>query len=145
MLNKNFQLDFLRVIPELVSRLVIGLVFLLSGWGKFQNLSKVTAYFESLEIPWAHFQAPFVSGVEFIAGICILIGLGTRMASLPLIVIMMVAIGTAKWEDVTEFSSLLDISEFLYIVILLWLACCGSKYLSCDALLCKYWKKGSGK
>ena len=128
-----------EAIPELVSRIVIGSVFVESGWAKLHDLAKVSSFFESLGIPFPHIQAPFVAGLEFGAGVLILIGLFTRTASLPLIAIMAVAIRTAKWEDVTDFSSLTGFSEFLYIVILLWLLARGSKYLSVDGYLCRRW------
>jgi putative oxidoreductase len=130
---KNFIFKLKDALPELLSRFVIGFVFIESGWGKFQNLDKVIAYFDSLKIPLAHLQAPFVSAVELIAGLMILFGIFTRWASLPLIAVMVVAIGTAKLEDVTDLSSLLGLSEFLYIVILVWLAVRGSQYLSFDS------------
>jgi putative oxidoreductase len=132
------KLSLLNAIPELISRLTIGSVFIESGWGKIHSMSKVVAYFESLNIPLAHVQAPFVSAVELAAGLFVLLGLFTRWSSLPIIGIMLVAIGTAKWEDVTNFSSLLGLSESLYIVILLWLAAFGSKMYSIDALISKF-------
>lgn len=121
-------------IPELLSRLVIGFIFLSSGIGKLQNLKKVTEFFQSLNIPFADIQAPFVSGLEAVCGLFILIGFFTRLTSLPLIGIMIVALITAKKEDIVDFSSLLDQSEFLYIVILSWLAVYGSQFLSVDYL-----------
>lgn len=132
-----------KAIPELISRLVIGLVFIESGWGKFQNLPKIISYFESLGIPYANLQAPFVSGVELIAGLFVLLGIFTRISSLPLIAIMLVAIRTAKWEDVTDLSSLFGISEFLYVVILIWLAVYGAKYLTVDSLICRFLGRGT--
>lgn len=129
-----------EAIAEIVSRLVIAFVFINSGWGKFHSLDKVVSYFESLNIPYAHLQAPFVAGVELLAGLMILIGFKTKWASVPLIGIMLVAIKTAKWEDVTDISSLLDMSEFLYIVILLWLFAQGVKYLSLDSLKVRVFK-----
>jgi uncharacterized membrane protein YphA (DoxX/SURF4 family) len=54
------------------------------------------------------------------------------LSSLPLIGIMTVALATAKSEDITNFSSLLGVSEFLYIVILFWLLVNGSHALSLD-------------
>jgi len=127
-------------IPELVARFVIGFVFIESGWGKLHSLTKVTAYFESLHIPFASLQAPFVSGVELIGGLFILLGLFTRISSLPLIAIMAVAIRTAKWEDITDVSTLLGTIEFLYIAILVWLATYGSQFLSVDVVMNKFFK-----
>lgn len=135
----------ISALPEVLSRIVIGFVFIESGWGKFHDLAKVTAYFDSLHIPFASIQAPFVSGVELSAGAFVLLGLFTRLSSLPLIGIMLVAIYTAKWDDITDFSSLLSISEFLYIVILVWLASAGSKHLSLDALMSRFCRGGACK
>lgn len=130
-------------LPEIISRVTIGLVFVESGWGKFQDLARVATYFESLGIPWPHLQAPFVSGVELVAGLFVLAGFRTRMSSLPLIAIMIVALLTAKREDLTDFSSFLGLSEFLYIVILSWLVANGSKFFSLDVFLCKRYKHDS--
>lgn len=123
----------IKKLPELLSRLTIGYVFIESGIGKFQNLPKVVSYFESLKIPLASIQAPIVSVCELFFGAMVLIGFFTRLASLPLIGIMAVALATAKAEDVTDISSLLGMSEFLYIVILAWLLTKGSEVLSLDS------------
>mgnify|MGYP001427463731 CR=1 FL=1 len=125
-----------KKIPELISRITIGYVFIESGIGKFQDLPKVVAYFESLKIPMASIQAPMVSGFELIFGFFILIGLWTRLSALPLIGIMVVAILTAKLEELTSFSDLLGTIEFLYIVILAWLATHGSQFCAVDQKLC---------
>ena len=36
----------------LIARLTVGYVFMLTGWGKLQNLDRVTEYFTSLGIPF---------------------------------------------------------------------------------------------
>lgn len=124
-------------IPEILTRLVLGIVFIESGWGKFQDMDKVISYFNSLHIPFAFIQAPLVSGLELIGGLFILIGLFTRISTIPLIVIMSVALLTAKADDLTDLSALFGLSEFLYIVLLSWLAFNGSKIFSIDILICK--------
>lgn len=130
-------------IAEILTRLTIGWVFIESGWGKFQNLDKVTAFFESLHIPMASLQAPFVSGLEFIAGIFIILGLFTRISGSLLSMIMIVALFTAKREEVDSISSLLGTIEFLYIVILTWLITHGSHFLSLDTLIKRRFIKAS--
>lgn len=134
-----------KATPEILSRLAIGIVFVESGWGKFHDLAKVVSYFESLSIPWPHLQAPFVSGVELLAGLFILMGLLTRLSSFLLMIIMTVALYTAKREDITDVSTLLGTTEFLYILILSWLAFYGSKVISVDAMFCKHWSTDSCK
>jgi putative oxidoreductase len=41
-------------------------------------------------------QSPFVAGVEFIGGLLLLLGLFTRIAAVPLVIVMIVAIISAK-------------------------------------------------
>jgi len=56
-------------------------------------------------------------------------------ASVPLIGIMLVAIRTAKWEDVSGLGSLFGLSEVLYIVLLIWLVIKGAGSLSMDRVI----------
>ena len=132
----------LKKASELVSRIAIGYVFIESGIGKLQNVPKVVSYFESLKIPFASIQAPVVAGFELVFGLFVLVGFFTRLSSLPLIGIMAVANITAKAEDITDFSSLLGVSEFLYIVILLWLATHGAQAISVDQWWCRRSRSG---
>jgi putative oxidoreductase len=127
----------LRWLPPTVARLTIGWVFLQSGWGKLTNLSKVVGFFTELGIPAPQFQAPLAATAEFVCGALILIGLFTRVATLPLIVTMTVAILTAKKGDIHELSDLFGTSEYLYIVILLWLGAYGAGQISFDAVFAR--------
>lgn len=102
----------------LLIRLVIGIVFVQSGWGKLHNLPKVIEFFESLKIPAPQIQAPFVASTELICGGLLVLGLATRLASLPLIITMIVALVTAKKEDISGFTDLFAIYEFLYILMM---------------------------
>jgi uncharacterized membrane protein YphA (DoxX/SURF4 family) len=49
-------------------------------------------------LPSAEFLGPFVGTFEVLCGTLILLGLFTRLASIPLITIMLVAIATTKME-----------------------------------------------
>lgn len=126
------KLDWL---PGLLSRIAIGFIFVQSGWGKLHNLEKVTDFFISLGIPAAKLQAPFVAGVELIAGALVLAGLLTRVASVPLIGTMVVAILTAKRSDIHGLGDLLFMPEFLFIILLLWLIVKGAGVVSLDYVL----------
>jgi len=124
-------------LPPLLARITIGAVFLESGWGKLHNIEKVVAYFTELGIPSPQLMVPFVSTVEFVCGGAILLGLLTRLASIPLICTMMVAIITAKRESITEWTDVFSFSEYLYIVLLIWLIFTGAGMLSLDRLFSK--------
>jgi putative oxidoreductase len=124
-------------LPGLLSRLTIAGIFIQTGWGKLHHLDKVREFFMSLGIPAANIQAPFVAAVEFVGGILILLGLFTRVAAVPLMCTMVVAIATAKMGDVKELSDFLSLSEYLFIVVLLWLAVKGAGAVSVDHFLAR--------
>lgn len=44
------------------------------------------------------FLGYFVGGAEVVCGALVIIGLLTRLAAIPLIIIMLVAIATTKWD-----------------------------------------------
>lgn len=119
--------------PALV-RLTLGVVFIGTGWGKLHTLPQVTEFFASLNIPAPAFQARLAASTEFFGGILVLVGLATRLASLPLAFTMLVAIVTAKRADIDGFGALLGLEEWSYLVMFLWLAFAGAGALSLDAL-----------
>jgi putative oxidoreductase len=125
----------LRWLSPAIARLTVGLVFLQSGWGKLHALGQVTDYFTKLGLPMPALQARFASGTEFVCGGLLLLGLATRFAAVPLVVVMAVAIRTALWDQVDGVGSLVGLTEFAYVALLLWLATDGSGPLSLDWLL----------
>jgi putative oxidoreductase len=125
----------LRWLPPTLARLTVGWVFVLSGWGKLHGLQDVIDFFRSLGIPAPELQAPFASGVEFVCGLLLLSGLMTRIACVPLIIVMIVAIATARHEEVTSLGALFGFVEYLYILLLLWIGVAGPGPLSLDAIL----------
>jgi putative oxidoreductase len=62
----------------LLMRLIVGYVFMLTGWGKLANLAQVTENFIGWGIPFPKILTPFVSGVEFFGGAMLILGLFTR-------------------------------------------------------------------
>ena len=78
-------------------RLVVGGVFLAEGIQKFLFPAEVGAgRFAKIGIPNADVMAPFVGIVEIVCGLLILIGLLTRLATIPLIINMLVALLSTK-------------------------------------------------
>ncbi len=124
-------------LPPLLARVSVGLVFVTTGWGKLQNLDRVIEFFRSLGIPAPELQAPFVAATELSCGLLIILGLGTRFAAAPLIVTMLVAIGTALWEELEGVIDLFGREEYLFIVLLAWLAVAGAGAVSLDAILAR--------
>jgi putative oxidoreductase len=80
----------------LLIRLIVGYVFLASGLIKFIYSNQGVGRFLKIGIPAPEIMANFVGGVEIIAGALLLLGLCTRLAAIPLIIDMSVAIVTTK-------------------------------------------------
>ena len=119
----------------LLARLSVGLLFLSTGWGKVHDIPKVTAFFVELHIPAPGLNAVVVGYSELICGSLLVIGLFTRVATLPLIVSMIVAILTAKLPDIHGVFDLVGADEFTYLCVLVMLFIIGPGLLSLDALL----------
>jgi putative oxidoreductase len=79
----------------LLIRLYWGWQFAQTGWGKLHNLSHVSQFFASLGLPAPGVTALFVALVEFVGGILLALGLGSRFVALVLFVNMTVAYWTA--------------------------------------------------
>jgi len=127
--------QYLQWVAPLLARIVVGWVFMWSGWGKLQNLPQIIDNFAGWNIPVPHLLAPFVSGVEFFGGILLLLGLVTRISAGALGVTMIVAIISAKWDQVDSLETLLGFDETEYLALFAWLAIAGPGRVSVDWLL----------
>jgi putative oxidoreductase len=127
----------LQWLPPLCARLVLGVVFIQSGWGKLHDLAGTTENFAGGYIPLPHFNAVLASSTEFLGGCLILVGLGTRLAAVPLIVVMAVAIAAAKWPQIEDWTDFFGFDEVAYAVMFLWLGVRGAGRVSLDYLVGK--------
>lgn len=76
---------------------MVGAVFLSEGIQKFLYPEiRGAGRFEKIGLPSPEFLGNFVGFFEILSGILILLGLLTRLAAIPLIIIMLVAITTTK-------------------------------------------------
>jgi uncharacterized membrane protein YphA (DoxX/SURF4 family) len=78
-------------------RLAVGSVFLSEGIQKYLFPAELGAgRFTKIGLPSPEVLGPFVGAFEIACGLAVLLGLFTRLAALPLITIMLVALGTTK-------------------------------------------------
>ncbi|WP_417590372.1 DoxX family protein [Owenweeksia hongkongensis] len=83
----------------IIIRLMVGMVFLSEGIQKFLFPAiRGAGRFEKIGLPAPQFLGAFVGTCEIVCGALILLGLLTRLASIPTLVIMLVAIATTKSE-----------------------------------------------
>ncbi len=87
----------------LLIRMMVGAVFLSEGIQKFLFPAvRGAGRFEKIGLPEPEFLGYFTGSFEVLCGILILIGLFTRLAAIPLIIIMLVAISTTKIEILSD-------------------------------------------
>lgn len=78
-------------------RLMVGAVFLSEGIQKFLAPAELGAgRFAKIGIPAPEVLGPCVGATEIVCGALVLLGILTRLAAVPLIVVMLVAIVTTK-------------------------------------------------
>ena len=132
-----------RFIAPLLTRLIIGYAFYLTGSGKLKDIDKVTGFFEGLGIPAPHLNALFIAHLECYGGIALMLGLGTRIFAALLGSTMIVALLTADREAFmdalpwTKGKDLTEVTPLIYGTFLSWLLLYGPGFLSLDAII--YW------
>ena len=77
-------------------RLGLGILFIFMGIGKLQSPSGVTGMLQGIGFPMPIFWTWLLLLSELIFGICLLIGLKVRYTTIPLIIVMIVAIVTVQ-------------------------------------------------
>ncbi len=131
------MLDKIQWLAPLLIRLTIGTMFFLTGKGKLMHLDRTTQFFAGLGIPFAQINAIVAASTECFGGLLIMLGLLTRLVSVPLAFVMAVAIATAKMGEVHGLGDFVGLSELAYLLIFVWLAISGPGKASLDHLLCK--------
>jgi putative oxidoreductase len=131
--------DWSRAVASLFSwaaplavRIVVGVVFTQTGWLKLNALPRMIQNFRDWGIPAPEFFTPLASGIEFVGGLLLLVGLLTRFAAVPLMIVMVVAIVSAKLGEIDSVVTLLGFEEVSYFVMFAWLAIAGPGPVSLD-------------
>ena len=128
----------------LLARVVVGLLFFLSGRGKLfvpERREQMRQTLVEAHVPFPEFNAVFVSTVEFVFGFLLIAGALTPLACVMLSGVMIVAIATTAIRNIKATSLLGWLSEFLYLpevlclVIIFWLLLSGPGWFSVDQLI----------
>jgi uncharacterized membrane protein YphA (DoxX/SURF4 family) len=86
----------------LLVRLPVGLIFLTQGILKFLDPNMGVARFTRIGFPHPYFTAHFVGSFEVVCGGLVLLGLWTRLASVPLLIVITTAILTTKLPELSR-------------------------------------------
>jgi putative oxidoreductase len=133
----------LAFLAPLATRVVVGWAFYLTGRGKWANFGNTVTFFTELGIPAPEANAAFVATLELVGGIALIVGLFTRLFASGLAATMVVALLTAdqerfvsSWSIASEWSPT-DISAFVFLLFLSWLALYGPGVVSLDRFLAR--------
>ncbi|MDX2227356.1 MAG: DoxX family protein [Verrucomicrobiae bacterium] len=83
-------------------RLYWGFLFFQTGWGKLINHERTAGYFQSLGIPMPGLNAFVAGSTECFGGLLLLLGLASRIISLPLAFTMCIALLTAFGSNIAQ-------------------------------------------
>ncbi|HTS19953.1 MAG TPA: DoxX family protein [Verrucomicrobiae bacterium] len=135
-LVSKFQSPFLLII-----RLYWGWQFFLTGKGKLTHLDKVAGYFATLHIPMPKFNAALAGTTECVGGLLLLLGLGSRIITVPLIITLTVAYLTADADAVKNIFSkpdaFLSADEFHFLFACAIVLLFGPGVFSLDAIIAR--------
>ena len=133
----------------LLIRILVGWVFLSEGIQKFLFPGSLgVGRFVKIGIPWPQVMAPFVGVVEIVCGALLLLGFLTRLAAVPLLIDILVALYSTKivtfaknglWSTLHEART--DVSMLLGLIFLLLV---GGGSLALDSRLASRKLEGHG-
>ena len=138
------ELHSLEWVGILLARIAVGLLFFLSGRGKLfiaKRREQMSRTLIEAHIPFPAFNAFFVSAVEFVCGLLLILGALTHLACALLGCVMFMAIATTAIRNIKASSpaewlaQFLYLPEPLYLVILIWLFFSGAGRLSVDHIV----------
>jgi uncharacterized membrane protein YphA (DoxX/SURF4 family) len=140
MLSRQWFVDSRAPSAILLIRLLVGWVFLSEGIQKFLYPAALgIGRFGKIGIPFPAFFAPFVGVVEIVCGTLLIVGLLTRLATIPLIIDITVAILTTKIPMLAKsgFWAMMHEARTDYCMLLglIFLLITGAGRLSLDARL----------
>lgn len=88
----------------LLGRLAVGYMFATGALHKLNDLQGFGDWFGTLGIPFPHFNAVLAVSTELVGGICLMLGLGTRIFSFMLSFVMVIALWTVGTQTGIHFN-----------------------------------------
>jgi putative oxidoreductase len=132
---------YLAPVFLLIMRLHWGWQFFETGKGKLSNIDKIVSFFHDLGIPFPTLNAYLAGTTECLGGLCLLLGIASRLTVIPLIFTLIVAYLTADRDALYSFFSDPDkftgADPFLFMLTAVIVLLFGPGWISVDGLLAK--------
>lgn len=133
----------------LILRLFFGISFMFAGFGKLLDISHFSDTLLTLHVPYPSLLAWLVAFTEIIGGLLLTIGLLSRIAAIPLIIVMCAAYSTVHIEALAALTTnpKLFVSEapFNFLLTSLLVFAFGPGIFSIDWLLSRKAKQEEKK
>ena len=134
------KLPMLTGVPPLLMRLALAYGFYETSSMKWSDIHSVADWFGQLGIPAPLLNAYLSASIESAGVVLLVLGLGTRLISIPLMVIMVVAIRTVHWSNGFDAGNNGFEIPLYYLIMLLALLISGAGRWSLDAGLGKIYR-----
>ncbi len=145
---ENLYALFVRVAKSLQSpfllfvRVYWGYQLAVAGWGKLTNIPTTIENFTKMGVPAPAFNAHFVGGVEFVGGVLLILGLASRLISVPLIINMFTAFVIADRDALKSIFSEPDkfygAAPYTFLFACVIILIFGPGLFSLDTLIARY-------
>ncbi|MBS0226894.1 MAG: DoxX family protein [Proteobacteria bacterium] len=124
-------------LAPLLLRLVFGYFWAETGWAKLMNHDGFTERFVNWGIPFPGLSAYVSGATDLVGGVLLMLGLMTRLTTLPMIFNMIVALALVVLPGVSTLDDFVELNEVLYILVLFWLSMAGPGRASLDHLIAR--------
>jgi putative oxidoreductase len=142
MLNNIINyLKKLKDLPPLLFRIVLAYGFYGTAMMKLKNFNGIVEWFSGMGMPLPKLNAFLATGTETAGFVLIFLGLATRLISIPLMVVMIVAITTVHLGNGFEAGNNGFEIPIYYLLMLFSLLITGPGKISLDALITKFYNK----
>ncbi|MBE1159325.1 DoxX family protein [Dyella acidiphila] len=132
------RLHAVRWLGPLVVRLVFGYFWLETGIAKVHNLDGFTQRFVGWGIPFPAFSAGLSAWTELLGGLLLMLGLFTRLVTIPMIINMIVAVTLVVSSNLMGLDDYVEADEVVYTLIFLWFLIAGPGKASLDTLVARW-------
>lgn len=129
------HLEKSAAVPLLLLRLVLAYGFYGPAKMKWKDINSVIDWFGSIGILAPVFNAYLAAGTEMLGVVLLVLGLGTRLIAIPLVITMLVAIKTVHWANGFEAADNGFEIPLYYTIMLLTLLVYGPGKWSVDYLI----------
>lgn len=131
------QLKKVDFLPLLLIRLILAYGFYNPAKMKWSDINAIGEWFSTIGIPAPYLNAYLAASTETLGVILLVLGLGTRLISIPLMITMVVAIVTVHWTNGFEAGQNGFEIPLYYLLMLFTLLILGPGKASLDELIHK--------